>query len=477
MLRIARPSVISSLIPQQSLLAMDEMLQQQQQQQQQPLQKTKPGAFMHGVTPQTANAAWSAAPDPVGFSPVRLRLRRRSSSSIGSNIPFEGRSEAQARPHLSGAHIRKGGNVGSSRHPCEGDGVSSINTAPTEDENENDEYDDDDNPDDSKNGMTRPTLLSPSVAWSWYKPKSGTRSLFEMNDDVDDDEEEDMDNLTNKRKSVKHEGHCHVACLSPPQLVASTTADSFDFSEVGWGNAGIGCAWPHSMSPLRRVVPAATNQALDKSEFAFTWTEPIQAPTPTSPTQLLSQPRHSQQKEHHHRQGFVPERHAVPSAAAEQQVESPPNALRKPSCSVDETVSPLAMDSPLNKSRRRLSGNARNALQVPTLLAPPVLVVSSSAQPQGRTKSSQKRAPSSPLSKQASSPSLLNRRQSRSSGFLHKSSTAAPAVSCPITPASSKIVMVAAASTPASSARDESRRFSLSDRSKSPKIASASTSP
>jgi hypothetical protein len=377
--------------------------QKQQQQQQQRRSAVASGArapqtefgLFHGDCPALPSMSsivkTDAAPDPIGFSPVRV---------AGGN------GDGGLPPS------RMGGDVGSMRC-CDGDACS-LNTAPTEDDEGDDEDDENPEKEATNNDVARPSLLSPSVAWSWYKPTSGARSLFEMDDDED---EVDMG-----KKNVTHVvGNHHVTYLSPPELVASTTADSFDFSEVGWENAGAR-GYGKCMSPLRRAAPEAkTNPALDSSEFAFAWTDPKQTtPMAWMQTQLLAAPD------------------ARPRAG-NQEIESP-TPSSKP-YAVEDVVSPLAMESPLASSsdnaasRRLILSHAGNIPPPLALHEPPDLGR------QGRRQSQRAApAPATP----GSTGSMLNRRQSPSYGDLPKAGAkCASATSCPVTPAPSKLVTAA----------------------------------
>jgi hypothetical protein len=375
-----------------------------------------------------------AAPDPIGFSPVRVA----GGNGDGGRPPS-----------------RMDGDFGSMRC-CDGD-AGSLNTAPTEDDEDDD--DDGNNPEKeatNKDGVARPTLLSPSVAWSWYKPTSGTRSLFEM-----DDEEDEVDL---GKKNVTHVGNHHVVTyLSPPELVASTTADSFDFSEVGWGSTGAG-GYGKCMSPLRRAAPEAKkNHAL---EFAFAWTDPKQTPPmarmqtqlPYPASQLLNKPG-----------GSI--RAAAPDArpkAGNQEIESPTPSSQP--YAVEDSVSPLAMESPLARSgdnavsRRLLLGQTGSIPPPLALNEPPDLGG------QGR-RQSQRAAP--PPATPGSTTSLLNRRQSPSYGDLPKAGAkCAAAASCPAIPAPSKLVTAASGSPASRSERRHSAVVTASAaEAKSPKSA------
>jgi hypothetical protein len=435
--------------PQYTVRIIAEMLPKQQQQQQQQQQRRSTGAAAPPLpksvmllrdgggsdgsfefVPTASAHGFAAAPDPGGYCPVRTT---RSKGPLGS-----------------GGGSNKGGILG-----CDG---ASINTAPTEDEEEEDENDHLGS-EGRRNDVTTPTLLGPSVAWSWYKPKRGTRSLFEMDDDDDDDDvDADVVDTKNKTNNVRHVDSCRVACLSAPQLVASTTADSFDFSEVGWGNKAsgggggggdggcvqgsgiVGIPQSSTLSPLRTMLRGMQNHAATVPEYALAWTGG--SPMPTSPTAWM-QPQPQQTR------NAAPKGLQAFAKAASRALESPTN-FGKASGLVEDAVSPLAMESPLNKPRRQLSGEAAGDV-LPTLALDAPL-----------------RSPPPATSR----PLLHARGKSRSSGDLRKQA-AAPAVLCPFASESSRIVM--AQSTPASSGR---RRSSVTAQFKSPKIiTSTSTSP
>jgi hypothetical protein len=129
----------------------------------------------------------------------------------------------------------------------------------------------------------RPSLPVPCYAKGG---DGGSTSTAPTERDDDEDSDDLDDGKSTATKPVMKVGNCHVTCLTPPELVSATTADSFDFSVVGWGGAsnGVGQSSAHHgiggqrvsgpWSPPPRHGPGKSHALV--SELAFTWITPTQ---------------------------------------------------------------------------------------------------------------------------------------------------------------------------------------------------------
>jgi hypothetical protein len=251
-----------------------------------------------------------------------------------------------------------------------------------------------------------------------------------------DDEDEDVDNLDGGRSRatnlVMKVGDCHVTCLTPPELVSATTADSFDFSVVGWGGASNGSGpssahhgpggqrgsdpWP----PQPRRGPEKSHALV--SELAFAWITPTQ--------RAVSAARSQQQNQKQKQKQLLPRPWSQKRQGPKPR--SDPHFLRK---AIDEAL--LSSPTPVRGRSGAVTVNSLGdapwkhpiSSEAPTVLRPlpidaPIAQVPSSAQ-QGRLRS---RTTSPPPASPAPTSSLLrsaNRGLSRSASNLVMDGTSA----------------------------------------------------
>jgi hypothetical protein len=171
-----------------------------------------------------------------------------------------------------------------------------------------------------------------------------------------DDEDEDSDSVVGARSTatrpVMKVGNCHVTCLTPPELVSATTADSFDFSVVGWGGAsnGVGQSSAHHgiggqrvsgpWSPPPRHGPGKSHALV--SELAFTWIPPKQRAASAARSQQQNQKQHLPRPK---RQGPKPRSDPHFLRKTIDEALNSPTPMRGRSAEV--TVSSLKMASPV----------------------------------------------------------------------------------------------------------------------------------
>lgn len=228
-------------------------------------------------------------------------------------------------------------------------------------------------------------------------------------------------------------GNCHVTCLTPPELVPATSADSFDFSVVGWGSDGYssgrgsatyGIGGPRVNDDPVPPVPSTEKYQAPVAEFLLPWITPKQRTSPGKGQQQQMLPCMSSQK----RQGPKrrPDSHFL-RKIIEEVLDSPPPPTLPRSRPAEVAVSPLAMASPINSlgdetSTIPINSEAPTARPSSPFDAP--LVQAPTSVKQGRRRSEANSTPAS--SAAASSLLTASRRLSRSASNLVMAGTTAP---------------------------------------------------